>query len=119
MRSGSTTRSKTTQLLEAIQEVQNDGGDDHLPDLNDVDHDDDDDDDQGQSAMQLLDRTQGQLSFSSTMETTVSWTAWALLPLERWVVGHGKRKLGIQSHDKLIHLKCTIILLTTFARRCR
>ena len=72
--------------------MQNDGGDDHLPDLNDVDHDDHDDDDQGQSAMQLLDQTQGQLSFLSTMETTVGWTAWALLPLERWVVGWGMEK---------------------------
>merc|ERR1719234_2974517 len=58
MRSGFTMRSKTTQWLEAIQE--------------------------GQSALRLPVRTQGQLNFLSTMETTVGWTAWALHPLERW-----------------------------------
>ena len=39
-----------------------------------------------QSAMPLVVRTHGQLSFSSTMETTVDWTAWALHPSERWMV---------------------------------
>ena len=39
-----------------------------------------------QSAMRLRAQTRGQLSFLSTMKTTVVWTAWALHPLERWVV---------------------------------